>query len=494
MPIAPLLTALLAWLSFPAVGVWPLAFVAWIPLLVALRTSRPRDAFFRGWIAGAVMNGLGGSFLYATLLRESGLPSPAVLLVFAAFAGWQGLPTALAAWLAVRGRARGWPLAPAFALAATGLEAAFPMPLPWSFAAAVSHVRPLVQIADVGGATLVSGLLYAVNAAFADLVERQPSKRRARLFVPPTLVGAALAYGAFRLGDLDAPLASAPRARVGVVHTQRRAHDPADLPALLDRVNALGTSGAELVVTSESSLPGVFPEEDLTHALSLAGVDRVHVDAIFGATIGDHAPTNSALTMSGGQLVERYDKHRLLPFAEFFPMAEAWPSLARATRAANYRAGRDRDRRSGSIRAALSICYEDTLADVVRKSSTSAPSNLLVNLTNDGWFDGSSEPDLHFALARLRAVELRRSLVRSANLGRSAVVDPTGDILAEADGADGDVVVDVPLLDTPTLYARIGEGPGWAALGVALAFALVRSPRSAAPNGPRARFSPSTPS
>lgn len=484
--LAPLLTALLAWLAFPSMGHSPLALVAWAPLLWSLREATPGQGFTRGWTAGAAMNALGGSFLYAPLLRESGLSAPTAALVFALFAAYQGLRTGLAAWLATRARARGWSLGVAFTLAATGLEAAFPMPFHWSFAASVSAWRPLVQVADLGGATLVSGVLFATNASVASLVARAvattPGSARyaarawGRSLVGLAAFGAALAYGALRIKAVEAAMALAPTARLGVVHTTRRAHDAADLPLLLANVDTASARGAELVITSESSLPGPLPEAELAVALRLAAAGRLEVDAVFGATVGDHAPTNSALTVSrDGELVERYDKHRLLPFAEYVPLGDALPALRDATRAGRYVPGIDRPRRAGSIRAATTICYEDTLAEVVRASVNVLPTNLLVNLTNDAWFEGSSEPDMHLALARLRAVELRRSMVRSANLGRSAIIDATGTLLAEPD-ADGVIVADVPLLEETTLYQRIGEGPGWAALGIALTLASRRAP------------------
>ncbi|MFO0617695.1 MAG: apolipoprotein N-acyltransferase [Polyangiaceae bacterium] len=500
--LAPLLTALLAWLAFPSVGIAPLAFVAWVPLLRALRGATPRRAFAHGALAGALMNGLGGAFLLPALVRESGLGAPIAALVFVAFATYQGARTALAAWLAARAAARGWALGPVFAIAATGLEAAFPLPFPWTFAAAVSSCRPLVQVADLGGATLVSFVLYAVNAGVAALLD-STWRARARALVGLAVLAAALAYGAARLAQVESAIAAAPRARVGLVHTERRAHDDADTPSLLEEVNALGRAGASLVVTSETSLPGVFPEEDLEPALRLAAGDRLEVPAIFGVVIGVVRPTNSAVTLSReGGLLSRYDKHRLLPFAEYAPFGEALPGLYHATRVGHFRAGGDRPRaplvsESGALlHPAISICYEDTVPEVVRASARGATTNLLINLTNDAWFNGSSEAGIHLALARLRAVELRRTMVRSANLGHSAIIDPTGALVAERPSVEAStarsVLAEVPLLDEPTIYERAGEVPGWAALGLAIAFAFVRRPPESRPR--RSAISPSAPS
>lgn len=507
--LAPLATAILAWLAFPGVGLSPLALIAWAPLIASLHDATPREGFFRGWLAGAAMNALGGSFLYAVLLRESGLPAPLAAAVFILFAGYQGLSTALAAWLAARAGARGWSVGLAFTLAAAGLEAAFPMPFHWSFGASVGGWRWLVQAADLGGVTLVSGVLFAVNASVASLLSTTAARERSagrylRSLPGIAVLGASLVYGAARVRSVEDAMRAAPTARFGVVHTTRRAHDAADLPRLLARIQDAGARGAELVVTSESSLPGVLPEEHLREALWFVTGDGLDVDAVFGATIAGATTTNSALTVSAsGELEERYDKHRLIPFGERAPLADTWPALGKLTPAFGYQPGRDRPRRANRIKAATSICYEDTFAEIVRASANFAPTNVLVNLTNDAWFEGSSEPDVHLALARVRAVELRRSLVRSANLGRSVIIDPTGAVIAESLGpdeagrvldADGVLVADAPLLEASTVFQRIGEGPSWGGLGLALAFAFVRTPASLRVARRGSGVSPSAPS
>src|SRR5581483_1928165 len=112
----------------------------------------------------------------------------------------------------------------------------------------------------------------------------------------------------------------------------------------------------------------------------------------------------------------------------------------------------------GKIRAAVLNCYEDTLPIAGREAIELAP-NLLVNVTNDAWFAGSAEGELHLRLATLRAVELRRDLVRAVNKGPTSFVDAAGRVRARYDEPfPAAVAVDPALLDTaPTLYARLGD-------------------------------------
>ena len=86
--------------------------------------------------------------------------------------------------------------------------------------------------------------------------------------------------------------------------------------------------------------------------------------------------------------------------------------------------------------------------------------NLLVNLTNDAWYGDTHEPHIHLALAKFRAVEHHRALVRSTNSGVSAFVDPVGRVLQESGVyTREELVEDLPLLDRGTVFERIGERP-----------------------------------
>jgi apolipoprotein N-acyltransferase len=113
-------------------------------------------------------------------------------------------------------------------------------------------------------------------------------------------------------------------------------------------------------------------------------------------------------------------------------------------------------------------CYEDTLTDVARRQARALLPNLLVNITNDAWFYGTAEPELHARLAALRAVELRLDLVRAVNLGVSSWVDATGTVRARYDQPPARAIVVTPTLRNhgPTFYARTGDTPAFVILTV----------------------------
>jgi hypothetical protein len=121
------------------------------------------------------------------------------------------------------------------------------------------------------------------------------------------------------------------------------------------------------------------------------------------------------------------------------------------------------------------ICYEDILPAFVNRMMKHGEPALLVNLTNDAWFGDSTEPWIHMALSKLRAVEHRRFFVRSTNSGVSAFVDPIGRTLATTPTfSEIAIAEDLKWLDLETPYQLWGDAPWWLLSMVSLGLALVR--------------------
>jgi len=161
---------------------------------------------------------------------------------------------------------------------------------------------------------------------------------------------------------------------------------------------------------------------------------------------------------SGG-VVATYDKFHLVPFGEYMPLRNYLPLDAIAAGPIDFSAGpgsRTIDL-PGLPPVSPLVCYEAIFpGEVVASGNRSA---WLLNVTNDAWFGRSAGPHQHFAIARTRAVEEGLPLVRAANTGISAVIDPYGSIVARL-GLGQRGILDVPLpkaLVEPTLYARYGD-------------------------------------
>jgi apolipoprotein N-acyltransferase len=172
---------------------------------------------------------------------------------------------------------------------------------------------------------------------------------------------------------------------------------------------------------------------------------------------------NSVLAIDGrGALLARYDKHHLVPFGEYVPLARFNPLPKLTEGRVDFSAGPGARTLSlpGLGRVSPLVCYEVIFPGQVTAVAGPRP-NVLLNLTNDAWFGMSTGPYQHLASARLRAVEEGLPLVRAANTGISAVIDPYGRVIRRlALGERGvlDVAVPAPL-SAPTFYARMGNWP-----------------------------------
>ncbi len=257
----------------------------------------------------------------------------------------------------------------------------------------------------------------------------------------------------------------------------------------------LREKGVELVVWSETS--ATFPtREDLAMGSKFFR-DRftasLGVPTIFGAVLyrvdeDRERWFNTALaTDIKGEIRGRYDKQYLLAFGEYLPFGESFPILYKwSPHSGRFSPGHslepvDIDIKGTVHKVSVLICYEDILPGFTNKEVSHADPELLVNMTNDAWFGDTTEPWQHLALAKFRAIEHRRFLVRSTNSGVSAVIDPNGSIVpgtlsrpfkAEAHDAT------VRWLRGKTVYELLGDVP-WYLLTVALvAAAFVKRRRA----------------
>jgi apolipoprotein N-acyltransferase len=195
-----------------------------------------------------------------------------------------------------------------------------------------------------------------------------------------------------------------------------------------------------------------------------------------------YAATNSTiLVKSDGSFAASYAKMHPVPFAEAIPLWEYEWFRKFMRKTVGLESGWvmgdhiqlfDARGSGGKIfRYATPICFEDAFASLAR-DYYAAGADLLVNLTNDSWSRKKSAQYQHWAIARLRAIENRRTLVRSTNSGVSSVVDAWGLSIVEFPQFEAHAeVVSIPVYapNNPTIYARLGD---WFALLCALLFTL----------------------
>jgi apolipoprotein N-acyltransferase len=274
-----------------------------------------------------------------------------------------------------------------------------------------------------------------------------------------------------------------------IVATER--WEAARAPSILSKLTELTKSserkGAELTIWPEAAYP--YPLPHVTRRAPLGRFEilpyGVRGPVLTGLVMeaGPGTSFNAATVVTAdGALAPPQDKVHLLWFGETVPFADRWPWLRRTfARGMGLTPGNEFVAlRVGAVRAAVLNCFEDTLPDAGREAMAASP-NLLVNITNDSWFAGSAESELHLRLAALRAVELRRDLVRAVNFGPTSWVDASGRVRARyASDIAGTLLTEPALLDwAPTIYARFGDAPLVATLLTLSVALFVRRRRAA---------------
>ncbi|MFM2142629.1 MAG: apolipoprotein N-acyltransferase [Verrucomicrobiota bacterium] len=193
----------------------------------------------------------------------------------------------------------------------------------------------------------------------------------------------------------------------------------------------------------------------------------------------------SALLMRGS-LANRVEHHKvhLVPFGEYLPLGDYWPfSMLRAVIPADFDFGTKTEplRFNDKISLIPLICFEDTVGRVARRFAREEP-QIIVAISNDGWFIDSVESEMHLANAKFRAVELRRPMVRSSNIGVTGFIDAWGRETARlSDPETGDTFIEGVLpgeVSTPfthlTFYARFGDLFAISLLGLCLLIIALR--------------------
>jgi apolipoprotein N-acyltransferase len=505
-------SGLLYWNAFAGMDVWPLTFVAFVPLWIALQRQTPKRGFVLGALAGATMNVFGFYWLMNMLQTFSGFPSYLCAFFVLVVCTYQGTRIGALGWLYARATSRGWPAIPVFVAAFVASELVYPLLFPWYYAATVHQVPLLTQTAEIGGPVLVGLVLLGVNLAIGEpLLARLEKRAPRRNVVIGGVAGVAIAviYGAIRIPAVDARVAESEPVKVGVVQGNmgllQKREDPAEgLRRHVRKTDELRKAGAELVVWSESSV--TFPvQEDLAKSLMKARVGQhLRVPAIFGGVLYRVDPDrerwfNVALsTNAAGDITARYDKEYLLQFGEHLPFGDTFPILYQwSPNSGKFTAGTKLDPLLIDVggtthKVGVLICYEDIIPAFTNALVRESQPELLVNITNDAWFGDTVEPWEHLALAKLRAIEHRRYLVRSTNSGVSAVIDPVGrtvahtgvhDVQKSSYGSADSLMETVRWMKGgTTAYERIGDAPWWlTSIGIVVCAFLQKRAKPASP-------------
>jgi apolipoprotein N-acyltransferase len=503
-----LVSGVLLALSFPRYGHPAFAWIALVPLAVALsgwrgrpvpRGSRlgetltgqpPLRAFALGLTTGIVYF-VGTIYWTGTVVRTfGGLATPVAVLAMLLLASYLALFPALAAVITARLIARAGAgailLMPAAWLSTEFARGYLFGGFPWvPLGNSQVTVLPVAQLASVFGVYGLSALVALANATIAYAVLTHGRSRAAAIAATAILLTGIGVWGGFRIADGSLTREGTPL-RVGLIQgniAQADKWNPREARRIVTTYISMTRDavrrGAEFVIWPESSTPFMFEEDEVGEAMIRDLAREIDVPMLFGSDQVERGPDttrlfNAAFTLSpSGETTAVYRKIHLVPFGEYIPFKNLLyfvsPLVERLT---DFSPGVSVVMLPvGEHVVSTAICYEVVYPSLIRQAVVGG-SQLLTTVTNDAWYGESSAPHQHFALASMRAIEQGRYLARAANTGISGVVDPYGRVVAgSALFEQAGLVEEVRLLTGRTIYSRIGDAIAYLAIvltGVAL--------------------------
>ncbi len=464
-------SGLLLPLCFPKFDLGLLAWIALIPLHLALDSSSRWRAFRLGWLSGTI--GFTGIMAWVvTAMHTYGkvplLISYAVLLLLTAYLGlFVAVYCAGLVWFRSLVPRYGLFAAPCLWVTLELARTYFFSGLPWSLLGYSQYRQlDLIQIADHLGIYGVSFIVIFVNVALAELIAWLMPLFRG--FVPARLpwelvttsallVALSWVYSTSLIAgeEIRAPQT---KLHVGVVQPnidqavkwERSFRD--ETIARYDKLTDSFGYGADLVVWPEAATPFVYEREPIYQLQLLAIAHRAAAPLLFGSPAvrfdAEKKPylLNSAYLVSpDGPLLGRYDKQHLVPFVEYIPLkssvlffldklvegigdfqAGPGPTIFSFTPKAS--ASQGAAAAPKPVKFGTLICYEVIFPDLVRRFAVNG-AEFLVTITNDAWFGESSAPMQHFSMVVFRSVENHLAFARAANTGVSGFIDPFGRII-----------------------------------------------------------------
>jgi apolipoprotein N-acyltransferase len=483
----PIISGLMLTAAFPKPEMAWTAWIALIPLFAAIRDLDPGAAFRAGFLAGLAHYLTLIYWLTPTMQTYGGLPvyqAVPLLFLLAAYlslyiAGFAGIITMLRL-----SPGRFLLLAPCLWVSLEYLRSFLLTGFPWELLGYSQYKHlGIIQMADICGVYGVTFILLLANCAvFIGGIHCTGIKwqgfgadRRtawgSAMLLSVVLMGA-WGYGVWRIQSVEPLLHSASLMNTSVIQGNIDQNMKWDIG--LKQLNTLKyiklsadarKDGPELLVWPETAAPFYFLHERELTNLVLKSIVETRAYCVIGSVAfarnrQGHDYYNSAyLIHPDGTIGGRYDKVHLVPFGEYVPLKKWLPFVEKmVTAVGDFKTGRKGETLNiGPHRIGILICYEGIFPELARAAAANG-AGLLVNITNDAWYGRSSAPYQHFSMVVFRAVENRRSLIRSANTGISGFIDPLGRIQGATPLFEEAVMTrPMPAVGIKTVYTRFGD-------------------------------------
>ncbi len=469
---AIVLSGVLTVFCFPSFNLSSLAWVCFVPLLLTLPGLRGGQSLRWGFLAGTLV-GLGTLYWIYPTCRWGGVPWPMAGLAWGGLSAYLGLYWGLFGWCVVFfSRAPLWQRPFWFAMGWVALEWArswFLGGFPWlTLACSQWQIPKHLALAQLGGSYAVSFLVILFNGTLATAILAWANKPVVR-WAPVPGIAALIGLTAWSVWLWRRPAALAdnpwPMAIIQGNIDQYKKWDRSYVDEIMSVYSTLTRDAAlekpRLIVWPETAVPGWIPNEpepsQWVSDLARQSAVPLLVGAVTREQTGDY---NAAFLISeDGKWADRYRKVHLVPFGEFVPFRRILSPFIRVLNdLGTFDAGPSAHVLSTpGGRVGVTICFEGLFPHLVRRFTRNG-AQVLVNITNDGWYRDTAAPEQHFSATVLRAVENGRWMVRAANTGYSGFISPRGEIVSRSLLMSPAVLYGAPVpLDRFTFYARAGD-------------------------------------
>ncbi len=491
--ILSLLSAALLAVAFPPLPTAPLAWIALVPLILALEGRSPRHALKIGYVFGAFYH-------LATLYW---IAFHTEIDTYLAVVGWIAASLILALYtmlapyvtrLSAKWVGAWWPWTLPFTwVAAEYLRFHTELAFPWStIGHSQAHLLGIIQQADTWGVIGVSFWLVAMNVIAYEVYHAAPiSQRRAfqwaGVFV--LVLMATFTYGRFRLNERPQ---KPPILTVAIVQPNipmnvkwEEGGNEKSQAVYRELTQSIDPRGIDLVIWPETALPDYTvynPPGEAFHRIVnpryryfyRSVIEHTNTPLATGTPVYDYrtydAYNSTVVIMPDSLTVQTYEKRSLVPFGERVPYSTFFGWLDKFNLGIAHWAPGERNVTLGvnGYQFGAAICFESVFPRIV-SDFVDIGADFLVVVTNDAWFGNTSLIYQHADFAAFRAIESRTWIARAANTGISGIYDPWGRRIAEADVFTRDVVVgSIGPRERNTPYLILGDWIAWLSLGVSV--------------------------
>ncbi len=479
-------SGVIGFLGYVGFNQFYLEWVFMVPLLWAVRDKTPGRVFLLGWLTGTVGHA-GGFYWFSHMLTEFvGLNIFFACIGLILYAAYNGLTFAIFAWGVNRlQKKRGWSVWWTAPIIWTAIENIYPFIFPNYLGASQYMLLPLIQIADVTGILGLSFLVVWCNAMVFTLLETRMMHRKfpiLKLAIFLSAIGMILVYGTMRIQQMDVAVAAAPVIKVAMIQAGEggvgKHKDPWQFVQLhqdltQQAVSAISSADADLVIWPESVL--TQPLSRQLEKLPETLFDKMGKPVLFGAYTAERKDgkiknyVSAVLVDEDLRIQGLYDKHIMVPFGEYIPLGDVFPALYQMLPyTTRFWPGENIDFLNfNDYRFQVNICYEDLFPGLIWQNMIAGVftgnglPHAIINLTNDSWYGDTFEPLQHLVNASFRAIEHRRSLVRSTNTGISAIIDPAGRLENKTGQWTREILTgSVPMMTGRTIFSYIGNWLG----------------------------------